>query len=88
MARQAAKEKALQRLYLFYSNRRPEDAAFLDLLAALRADKSQFQFHCHDDSDGEIKKEMDRRDGQYRSGHVVASCPRVHRPDFLPCGSS
>jgi len=44
MARQAAKEKALQRLYLFYSNRRPEDAAFLDLLAALPAENPNFNF--------------------------------------------
>jgi ferredoxin-NADP reductase len=31
--RQAAHEKAPHRLYLFYSNRRPEDAPFLDVLA-------------------------------------------------------
>ena len=30
---QAAHDKAPQQLYLFYSNRRPEDAPFLDLLA-------------------------------------------------------
>ena len=33
IVRQAAHDKAPQQLYLFYSNRRPEDAAFLDLLA-------------------------------------------------------
>ena len=32
IVRQAAHDKAPQQLYLFYSNRRPEDAAFLDLL--------------------------------------------------------
>ena len=33
IVRQAAHDKAPQQLYLFYSNRRPEDAPFLDLLA-------------------------------------------------------
>jgi NAD(P)H-flavin reductase len=35
MLRQAAKEKLQHKLYLFYSNRRPEDAAFLDELRDL-----------------------------------------------------
>src|SRR5437879_6756339 len=35
MARHAAKEKRPHRILLFYSNRRPEDAAFLDELKRL-----------------------------------------------------
>src|SRR5256885_7189726 len=35
MARHAAKEKRPQRILLFYSNRRPEDAAFLEELERL-----------------------------------------------------
>jgi len=33
MVRQAAYEKSAYQIYLFYSNRRPEDAPFLDLLS-------------------------------------------------------
>jgi ferredoxin-NADP reductase len=33
IVRQAAHDQAPQQLYLFYSNRRPEDAAFLDVLS-------------------------------------------------------
>jgi ferredoxin-NADP reductase len=33
MIRQATHDKAPHQIYLFYSNRRPEDAAFLDMLA-------------------------------------------------------
>lgn len=44
MVRQAAKDKPPQLLYLFYSNRRPEDAPFLDLLAALPAENPNFHF--------------------------------------------
>lgn len=35
MAKHAAEEKIVHKIFLFYSNRRPEDAAFLEELAAL-----------------------------------------------------
>lgn len=43
MLRQAAKERSPQPLYLVYSNRRPEDAAFLAELQALERDNSNFR---------------------------------------------
>ena len=43
MIRQAAHDKAPHQLYLFYSNRRPEDTAFLDLLS--EAAKQNPNFH-------------------------------------------
>ena len=42
MLRQAAKERSPQPLYLVYSNRRPEDAAFLAELQALERDNGNF----------------------------------------------
>ena len=44
MARQAAAEKLPHALYLFYSNNRPEDSAFLQELQALAAASSTFHF--------------------------------------------
>ena len=44
MARQAAHDQLSQQLYLFYGNRRPEDAAFLDELAAVTKTNSRFHF--------------------------------------------
>jgi ferredoxin-NADP reductase len=41
--RQAGQDRLPQKLYLFYSNRRPEDAPFLDTLQSL--DKSNPDFH-------------------------------------------
>ena len=38
----AAKEQLPHRLFLFYSNRRPEDAPFLDELQALRAENANY----------------------------------------------
>jgi ferredoxin-NADP reductase len=44
MVRQAAHDQLPQQLYLFYSNRRPEDAPFLDALFQLTKTNSRFHF--------------------------------------------
>ncbi|MGA9770843.1 MAG: FAD-dependent oxidoreductase [Blastocatellia bacterium] len=41
---QAAKEGLAHRLFLFYSNRRPEDAAFLKELMALETESQNYRF--------------------------------------------
>jgi ferredoxin-NADP reductase len=43
MVQQADRDRLSQKLYLFYSNRRPEDAAFLDTLKALETTNSNFR---------------------------------------------
>ncbi len=42
--RHAAKARLPHRLYLFYSNRRPEDAAFMEVLRQLEKENSNFKF--------------------------------------------
>jgi len=44
MLRQAAKDRPPRKLCLFYSNRRPEDAAFLDELAGLQNRNPNYRF--------------------------------------------
>ncbi len=44
MLRQAAIDRLQRKLYLFYSNRRPEDAAFLDELTALEERNPNYRF--------------------------------------------
>jgi ferredoxin-NADP reductase len=46
MVRQADKDRLPHKLYLFYSNRRPEDAAFLDTLQALETTNPNFRLIC------------------------------------------
>lgn len=41
---QATKDKLPHQIYLFYSNNRPEDAAFLDELAALEKENKKYKF--------------------------------------------
>lgn len=42
--RQAVHDKRPHQLYLFYSNRRPEDAAFMDILRRLATENPNFHF--------------------------------------------
>lgn len=42
--RQAVRDKSGHRLYLFHANRRPEDAAYLDILQAAAASDPNFRF--------------------------------------------
>jgi ferredoxin-NADP reductase len=46
MVQQADRDRLSQKLYLFYSNRRPEDAAFLDTLRALETTNPNFRLIC------------------------------------------
>ena len=46
MVQQADRDRLSQKLYLFYSNRRPEDAAFLDTLRALETTNRNFHLIC------------------------------------------
>lgn len=44
MVKQAARDRLPHKLYMFYSNRRPEDAPFLDELETLRTENPNFHF--------------------------------------------
>ena len=46
MVQQADRDRLSQKLYLFYSNRRPEDAAFLETLMALETTNPNFRLIC------------------------------------------
>jgi ferredoxin-NADP reductase len=46
MVRQADHDRLPHKLYLFYSNRRPEDAAFLDILQTLETTNPDFHLIC------------------------------------------
>jgi len=57
MVQQADRDRLSQKLYLFYSNRRPEDAAFLDDLKALDATNPNFRLICTMTEMSKSKKE-------------------------------
>jgi ferredoxin-NADP reductase len=57
MVQQADRDRLSQKLYLFYSNRRPEDAAFLGALKALETTNPNFQLICTMTEMSKSKKE-------------------------------
>jgi len=57
IARQAGKDRTPQKLYLFYSNRRPEDAAFLEVLQSLDSMNPDFRLICTMTEMSKSKKE-------------------------------
>lgn len=57
MARQADHDSLPHKLYLFYSNRRPEDAAFLDTLRTLEGTNPNFYLICTMTEMSKSKKE-------------------------------
>jgi ferredoxin-NADP reductase len=57
MAQQADRDRLSLKLYLFYSNRRPEDTAFLDTLMALETTNPNFRLICTMTDMSKSKKE-------------------------------
>ena len=57
MVQQADRDRLSQKLYLFYSNRRPEDTAFLDSLRALETTNPRFSLICTMTEMSKSKKE-------------------------------
>jgi ferredoxin-NADP reductase len=57
IVRQADHDRLSHKLYLFYSNRRPEDAAFLDTLQRLEAANPNFRLICTMTEMSKSKKE-------------------------------
>jgi ferredoxin-NADP reductase len=57
MVQQADRDRLSQKLCLFYSNRRPEDAAFLDTLRALETTNPNFRLICTMTEMSKSKKE-------------------------------
>jgi ferredoxin-NADP reductase len=68
IVRQADHDRAPHKLYLFYSNRRPEDAPFVEVLQNLEKTNPQFRFMA---TMTEIEKNLERRDRADRPGNVV-----------------
>lgn len=57
IVRQADRDRLPQKLYLFYSNRRPEDAAFLDTLQTVETTNPNFRLICTMTEMSKSKKE-------------------------------
>ena len=75
IVRQADHDRLPHKLYLFYSNRRPEDAAFLEALQMLQKSNPNFQLVCTMTEMSKLKKEWKGETGlinqEMLSGHLT-----------------
>ncbi|MDR5728982.1 MAG: FAD-dependent oxidoreductase [Terriglobia bacterium] len=76
IVRQAMKDKPNHQLYLFYSNRRPEDAPFLDILRSVAQEHPKFHFVAT-----MTKMEASSRTWTGETGMVDAGMVFRHVPD-------
>jgi len=82
--RQAGHDQSPHHMYLFYSNRRPEDAAFLDLLSEATKAESEFPSDCDHDRDGQVASRMARRNRIHQQGHAHKALALAAGADLLP----
>lgn len=78
MIRHAAKEKLPHKIFLFYSNRRPEDAAFLEELEEMEKINSNYKFiGTMTDMDNSIKS------WKGETGYITKEMVMKYIPDLL-----
>ena len=85
IVRQAVHNKTAHQLYLFYSNRRPEDTAFMEVLAEGRKKESEFSSDSHNDPYRGLASRMERRNWLYRQKHADEIFTDNSGANLLPC---
>jgi ferredoxin-NADP reductase len=86
MVRQAAKDQAPRALTLFYSNRRPEDAAFLDELQKLSQAAPNFIFVPSMSEMQKSARPWSGESGFIDRGMLEKHCPTLDGPIFYVAG--
>ena len=84
--RQASEEKLPHRLYLFYSNRQPEDAPFLDTLSELQAGNPGFRFVPTMTEVGKSHQKWTGETGVIDSRMLTKAIPSLQGPIYYVAG--
>jgi ferredoxin-NADP reductase len=83
--RQAHHDRLPHKLYLFYSNRRPEDAPFLDTLQNLEKTNPNFHLICTTTEMSKSQEGMEWRGSSDRPRDAVQEFDGAARPHLLQC---
>ena len=86
IVRQAHHDRLPHKLYLFYSNRRPEDAPFLDTLQSLEKTNPNFHLICTMTEMSKSKKGMERRDSSDRQRDAIQAFGNLQGPIYYSAG--
>ena len=88
IVRQADHDRLPHKLYLFYSNRRPEDAPFLEALQLLEKSNPNFRLDMHHDRDASIPEGMEGGDGSHQQRNVGEISDQPAGARLLRCRTS
>ncbi len=86
MLRQAAHDQRPHALYLFYANRRPEDAAFLNVLEQLRAENANFHLIPTMSQMDESQREWRGERGVITQEMIEKNLPSIPGPIYYLAG--
>ena len=82
--REATHERASHQLYFFYSNRRPEDTAFLDLLSEAAKQNPKFHLIVTMTEMDRSHRGLEGRNGIHQQGHACKISALSPGADLLP----
>jgi len=86
MLRHAAAEPSARRFTLLYSNRRPEDAAFLDELGRLAQSQANFRLAATMTQPGKSARQWDGARGQIDGARIREVCGELAAPVYYLAG--
>jgi len=86
IVRQADHDRLPHKLHLFYSNRRPEDAPFLDVLQALEKTNPNFQLVCTVTEMSKSKKEWKGETGRINQEMLSRHLTNLQGPIYYIAG--
>jgi ferredoxin-NADP reductase len=86
IVRQADHDRLPHKLHLFYSNRRPEDAAFLDVLQMLEKTNPNFQLVCTMTEMSKSKKEWEGETGLINQEMLSRHLTNLQGPIYYIAG--
>lgn len=86
IVRQADHDRAPHKIYLFYSNRRPEDAAFLEALLELEKSNSNFRLIATMTQMSNSKKKWDGETGLIKKDMLSRRLGNLQGPIYYVAG--
>ena len=86
MVRHAARARLPHRLYLFYSNRRPEDAAFMNVLRQLERENANYKFIPTMTEMNKSRQTWDGEVGFINRDMLLSHLPGLQGPIFYIAG--
>ncbi|MGB9455365.1 MAG: FAD-dependent oxidoreductase [Bryobacteraceae bacterium] len=84
--RRAAHEKLPHQVFLFYANRRPQDAPFLEELSAIERENANFTFVPTMTAVGRLQREWTGETGRFSAEMLTRHMKKIASPEFNVAG--